>query len=97
MTTLLPRYTDKVETDFTSTSSTQLFAPSGKARRLMVVNDSDVDCYLRYGTDAASTTAYTVKLPAGGTLWTDDQWANAVQAILSGTPSSGKVLAAELT
>lgn len=48
-----------------SASSTSLFAANGAAKGRSVTNDSTAVLYLKYGT-TASTTSYTVQIPAGG-------------------------------
>lgn len=48
-----------------SATSVTLFSSNASARGRMVVNDSQYDCYVKFGT-TASTTSYTVKLGAGG-------------------------------
>ncbi len=48
-----------------SASSVGLFAASAGAYHRFVFNDSSAILYLKYGT-TASTTSYTVQIPAGG-------------------------------
>lgn len=49
-----------------SASSGTIFAATGAARRRTVFNDSTAVLYLAFTSSAASTSNYTVQIPAGG-------------------------------
>lgn len=82
-------------TGFTATTSTTVLTADSTRVGYLARNDSNVDLYLRRGAAAVSTSNYSVKVPAGGTLWWDDTWKGEVRALLSGTPT-GDVTIEEL-
>lgn len=83
--------------DATGATANRLLAANASRKRLMVVNDSNQDCYLRYGALAVTTSAYTVKLPAGGTSLVDDKWLGEVRGIMGAAITVGAVRYSEQT
>lgn len=49
-----------------SATSVTILAANGRSSGRVVYNDSTAILYLRYGTAAASTAAYTVQIPSQG-------------------------------
>lgn len=73
----------------TSTSSATLQASNAARRSVIIVNDSLVTLYVKYGS-TASATSYTYQLQAGETL-REDLYTGIVTGILSSTTGTARV------
>lgn len=71
-----------------SASSVAIVAANAARVGLAVYNTADTDLYLAYGTDAATTSSFTVKVPTGALYEAPAGWAGlAMQGIWSGSPT----------
>jgi hypothetical protein len=78
-----------------ATSNTQLLAANATRKGATIFNDSSADLYLGLGTTAASTSNFTIKLPAGGYYEVPFSFSGEIRGIWSSATGNARI--SELT
>jgi hypothetical protein len=74
-----------------ATSNTQLLAANTVRKGATIFNDSTADLYLALGTTAASTSNFTIKLPAGGYYEAPFSYSGEIRGIWSSATGNARV------